>query len=132
MDCPKCRSEMQELTTTTLQGEVTIDRCTECGGLWFDHGEAEILKDDWMSEFMDSGDPKVGREHNTNTEIDCPRCGKQMKSVRAPRQSHIEYEVCEDHGMFMDAGEFSDYKHENLLEWFADAILSATSKLRRP
>jgi len=34
---------MQEHSTTTLQGLVTIDKCTDCGGIWFDKGEAEIL-----------------------------------------------------------------------------------------
>ena len=129
MDCPKCSSEMQEHSTATLQGEVTIDRCDNCGGLWFDHGEAEKLKDDWMSDFLDSGDPKVGKEQNLNTEINCPRCGKDMETVHDPRQSHIEYEVCEEHGMFMDAGEFTDYKHENLLEMFVKVVKTATGKV---
>ncbi len=51
MDCPKCNGAMQEHTTTTLQGAVTIDRCADCGGMWFDNGEAEKLKGDWMSDF---------------------------------------------------------------------------------
>lgn len=122
MQCPKCNGEMQEHTTATLKGEVTIDRCTQCGGMWFDEGEAEILRDDWMSDFLDSGDPKVGKEQNLNTDVNCPRCGKKMETVHDPDQHHIQYEVCEDHGMFMDAGEFTDYKHETLLETFQKVI----------
>ena len=129
MDCPKCNSEMQEHSISTLQGQVTIDRCTSCGGLWFDEGEAEILRDDWMSDFLDSGDPKVGKEQNLNTdEIKCPRCGKPMETVRDPDQHHIEYEACEEHGMFMDAGEFTDYKHENLVESFMKVINKAIGR----
>ncbi|MBT3899588.1 MAG: zf-TFIIB domain-containing protein, partial [Gammaproteobacteria bacterium] len=45
MDCPKCKSFMEEKTLSTLQGGVTVDRCTGCQGLWFDIGEAETLKD---------------------------------------------------------------------------------------
>lgn len=130
MDCPKCNGEMQEHSTVTLQGEVVIDRCTDCGGLWFDHGEAEKLKDDWMSDFLDSGDPKVGKNLNTNVDINCPRCGNKMEVVHDPRQPHIQYEVCEDHGMFMDAGEFTDYKHETLLEIFKKAVSASLTKAK--
>jgi len=77
MDCPKCNGAMQEHSTTTLQGVVTIDKCTDCGGMWFDNGEAEKLKDDWMSDFLDSGDRAVGKMQNLNTDVNCPRCAKQ-------------------------------------------------------
>ena len=54
MDCPKCNSAMQELKIETLHGQVVIDKCESCSGLWFDNGEAEQLKGDWMAEFADS------------------------------------------------------------------------------
>mgnify|MGYP000654505730 FL=1 len=61
MDCPKCNSDMQELKIETLYGQVIIDQCNSCKGLWFDNGEAEQLKGDWMADFADSGDPQVGK-----------------------------------------------------------------------
>ena len=33
--------------------------------MWFDNGDAEQLKGDWMREFADSGDPEVGKSYNT-------------------------------------------------------------------
>ena len=84
MDCPKCKSFMEEKTLSTLQGGVTIDRCTGCQGLWFDIGEAETLKDKWMSDHVDSGDPEVGKQHNQIRDIDCPRCGKRMDQLSDP------------------------------------------------
>jgi Zn-finger nucleic acid-binding protein len=39
MKCPKCGSDLQEINYQN----VMIDRCNECKGLWFDHGELEIL-----------------------------------------------------------------------------------------
>ena len=30
MDCPKCKSPMEEKTLSTLHGGVTVDRCTGC------------------------------------------------------------------------------------------------------
>jgi Zn-finger nucleic acid-binding protein len=113
---------MQELKIETLSGQVVVDRCNSCHGLWFDNGEAEQLKGDWMAEFADVGDPGVGKTYNTVRDIQCPRCGKTMQKVNDPKQKHLEYEACADHGMFMDAGEFTDYKHETLLDIFRDVI----------
>ena len=124
MECPKCNSAMQELKIETLHGQVVIDKCENCSGLWFDNGEAEQLKGDWMAEFVDSGDPEVGKSYNTVRDIQCPRCGKSMKKLKDPIQKHLEYEGCEEHGVFMDAGEFTDYKYETLLDIFRDAVAS--------
>lgn len=77
-----------------------------------------------MADFADSGDPEVGKTYNTVRDIDCPRCGVTMKKVNDAKQTHLQYEVCEEHGMFMDAGEFTDYKHETLLDIFRDAVAS--------
>ena len=122
MQCPKCHASMDEHTLSTLEGNVTVDRCSNCKGLWFDIGEAEVLKDKWMSDHVDSGDPEVGREQNKIRDINCPRCSKPMDKLTDPVQSHIEYEACEDHGMYLDAGEFTDYKYETLMDIFRDFI----------
>lgn len=122
MQCPKCEGEMKELKIETLHGRVVIDRCERCSGLWFDNGEAEKLKDDWMADFADSGDPDVGRTYNRVRDIHCPRCDKPMTRLTDSRQPHLEYEGCEEHGMFMDAGEFTDYKHETLLDYFRGMV----------
>ena len=39
MKCPKCGSDLQE---ANLQN-IIIDKCTECEGIWLDHGELELL-----------------------------------------------------------------------------------------
>ena len=49
MQCPKCEATMEEHSLSTLKGQVTVDRCNSCRGLWFDIGEAEALKEKWMS-----------------------------------------------------------------------------------
>jgi len=122
MDCPKCKNKMLEHSVDTLSGKVMIDRCEHCSGIWFDHGEQDILKGDWMSEFLEPGDTKVGDKFNKVTEIDCPRCNERMTSTHDSKQHHIVYEVCEEHGIFMDAGEFTDYKHETILDLFRDMV----------
>ena len=112
MNCPKCSGVMEEKNLRTLQGLVTYDQCSGCQGLWFDTGEAEKLKDTWRPDFIDTGDADSGKEFNEIRDVNCPRCDKQMEKVVDPKQIHIQLEACPEHGVFMDAGEFRDYKNE--------------------
>ncbi|MCB1678035.1 MAG: zf-TFIIB domain-containing protein [Halioglobus sp.] len=121
MECPKCGHGMREVT----YGDVVIDRCANCGGLWFDDDEAARLKVKWMGDALDAGDAREGRKWDTVDDIACPRCGRDMAKASDPGQPHIWYEVCGDHGLFMDAGEFTDYKQETLLDWFRGLIRGA-------
>ena len=82
LKCPKCHHGMEEV----VHGDVTIDRCSHCKGIWFDLDEAYQLKG-----------------------ID-------------PKQKHIWFEACAEHGMFMDAGEFKDFKEESVLDFFRSLI----------
>jgi len=68
---------------------VVIDKCERCAGIWFDKGEAEMLKDDWTPVSVDDGDETLGQIYNEIRNIDCPRCQNQMQSVTDPKQSHI-------------------------------------------
>ena len=113
MDCPKCNAPMEE---ATYGRNMTIDRSTGCQGIWFDLGEAEQLKDKWMSEFLDTGNAKTGKANNDITDCACPRCGKTMEHIKDADQPHIGYEACAEHGMYFDAGEFTDFKQETLFE----------------
>jgi Zn-finger nucleic acid-binding protein len=103
-------------------GDLKIDRCTHCNGLWFDKGEEQLLKQKWMGDALDIGKPSKGKKWDAVDEVACPRCGQNMKRAPDPDQPHIWYEICEDHGMFMDAGEFTDFKHETLSDWFRSLI----------
>ena len=42
MKCPKCKKELSEKIKI---GDVEIDRCPECGGLWFEKDELRLAKD---------------------------------------------------------------------------------------
>ena len=52
MNCPKCQSPM----TPVKVGIVEVDRCTSCGGLWFDSLEEEWLKTPADAAALDVGD----------------------------------------------------------------------------
>jgi Zn-finger nucleic acid-binding protein len=119
IECPKCGHGMDEIS---YGGDLLIDRCTNCHGMWFDNDEAERLKSKWMGDALDIGSPAEGKKWDNLDPVACPRCGNEMEKASDPDQPHIWYEVCQDHGMFMDAGEFTDYKHETLADWFRSLI----------
>ncbi|AQA18546.1 hypothetical protein BST95_10185 [Halioglobus japonicus] len=118
LKCPKCGHGMEEVT----HEGITIDRCTNCRGLWFDADEAQQLRSLPDSAMVDSGSAKEGWKWDSRVDINCPRCNKPMELTSDAKQKHIWYEVCPEHGIFMDAGEFSDFKDENLLDWFRGVI----------
>ena len=118
LQCPKCQHGME----VVVHGDIEIDRCTNCKGLWFDDDEAHRMKEIEGSELLDHGDPNEGWKYDSREDIDCPHCGKRMEKSYDAKQKHIWYVVCPDHGMFLDAGEFSDLKEESVLDWFRSLI----------
>jgi Zn-finger nucleic acid-binding protein len=116
--CPKCGHGMNEIT----HEGITIDRCSNCEGLWFDSDEAQRLKKMKESRLLDTGDTTEGWKWDSCADINCPRCGKAMEKTSDPKQKHIWYEICRGHGMFMDAGEFADFVTETPLDWFRGLI----------
>lgn len=103
MRCPKCDGDMEEVNCDS----VVVDRCVECHGIWFDHGEAEDVSKRWIAEFVDTGDPAIGAKHDDIDTIPCPRCGETMKRFFEIEAGHLQYEQCDEHGRFFDAGEFT-------------------------
>ena len=119
MHCPKCRSVMEPVT----HGGIQVDRCTDCRGIWFDLLERERLTGLSGSEQIDSGDRTVGACYDSVERIDCPVCETPLIRMVDAVQRHVRFEACKTcNGVFLDAGEFTDYKHETLTDWFRSLI----------
>jgi uncharacterized protein len=120
MNCPKCSAAMETIEIEKIQ----VDRCTGCHGLFFDALEAHKLKAVKGAEAIDIGAAAQERQPSSNDRIRCPRDTSPMIRIVDPKQPHIQLETCSVcQGMFFDAGEFSDWKNETLLDvvrrWFA-------------
>ena len=99
MNCPKCGESME----LVREERTTVDRCTGCGGIWFDKWEAEDLVE------AENG---ISVQMDKIRDINCPRCGKQMTTVSDREDPMLKFEVCTDcHGYFLDAGELRDMAH---------------------
>ena len=107
MECPKCRAGKME---QVLFEGIEVDRCPGCGGIWFDAGEAEALKQFEDVAEIDTGDALGGLKYDMLENVACPRGHGTMKMVVNPRLLHIHFELCSTcNGVWFDAGEFTDY-----------------------
>ena len=120
MKCPKCGGDMQSV----VQDQIEIDRCSQCGGLWFDRSEVDRLrKAKGSAEAVDVGNAEVGEQQNQVGKIECPRCHTPMIRMVDLEQHHIWYEACTVcYGRFFDAGEFKDLQHETIFDFFRDLM----------
>lgn len=113
MNCPKCRSAMQPASHEGIE----IDRCTKCGGLWFDMLEAENLKKLGGADALDTGSAETGQEQNRLEKIECPRDSSAMLRMVVNGQPHIWYESCPVcYGAYFDAGEFKDFEAHTFMD----------------
>ncbi len=104
MNCPKCQAAT--LAELKIEG-VTVDRCAECGGTWFDAQElSQLLAEDarQVAELRRGGndarlDDKRGR---------CPRDSAELLRIYSAIDRSVTLDACADcHGIWLDAGEFA-------------------------
>lgn len=102
--CPVCAKV--DMAVLELDG-VEIDYCFDCGGIWLDAGELELLmgssekKDEILSSFQDVD--KICKEKKRP----CPICKKSMKKViiKTENGEVLIDECVERHGVWFDKGE---------------------------
>ncbi len=119
MRCPKCRADMEPIEFDGTE----IDRCKTCGGIWFDAGEIEVMRDKQAAAAIDTGDASVGKKSNAIDDYPCPRCSGTMVRVVDPQQTHIWYETCSGcSGSFLDAGELLDLSKLSIADFFKGLV----------
>lgn len=120
--CPACKSKMRERRA----GDVRVDRCDHCGGVWLDGGECERLIAAGQSAHTDA--PSLSPTILQSTLVPgpariCPRDHQQLIHMSALGQPHIKYEKCQScGGCFFDSQELRDLGEitlrERLNSWF--------------
>ncbi len=116
--CPHCQIELQ--TVVINQAEpLSIERCNQCFGLFFDPGELETYLETSVSGVFD-----INLEHikNINEDryrtrqkvkyIQCPVCELFMNRINFGHRSGVIVDRCKNHGVWLDNGELT-----HLLEW---------------
>lgn len=105
MLCPMCRVEMLTLEFR----EMEIDHCAECGGVWLDSGEIEVIGDHagaMRKELMAALDsPEAEREMSHKRH--CPVCGMRLARARMAGIG-VSVDRCRfKHGLWFDRGELA-------------------------
>ena len=105
MDCPVCKNAM----ITLELADVEIDHCTDCGGIWLDAGELELLlgESGKSKQLLDSF--KIAPDSSEKVRK-CPICDKKMlKIVIGSSEPALLIDKCQKgDGLWFDKGELQD------------------------
>ncbi len=105
MKCPACHNLMIVVDHEGIE----LDYCVECGGVWFDSGELEMLFETMELE----GTPLSLDSLLTKPEADCdekkrkcPICGKKMHKATVGHTPEVLIDACGlGDGLWFDKGE---------------------------
>ena len=116
MDCPVCKNAMITLELPPSRGDVAasaesaadveIDYCTDCGGIWLDTGELEMLLGgpEKAKQLLDSFKPDYKPVEQPRK---CPICDKKMlKIIVGSSEPNMIIDKCRrGDGLWFDRGE---------------------------
>ncbi|HWE30305.1 MAG TPA: zf-TFIIB domain-containing protein [Polyangia bacterium] len=105
LTCVKCTSVLDKARV----GDVEVDLCPSCGGLWLDHGEIERLghgKPEDLGRLRTALAGTASPEPVSEASTSCPACAGQLLEVELG-PVHIEHcNKC--YGIFLDKGELDE------------------------
>ena len=105
MQCPKCAREMGE----EQHGEISIDRCPQCAGIWLDIGELEALIETDPRPLL-AEDRRFHAPHDAGgPPVECPRCqGSKLIKLNSRLRPGVIIDSCTVcYGAWLDAGELT-------------------------
>jgi len=102
MDCPACKNAMIVLELD----QVEVDYCTNCGGIWLDAGELELLLEDTKNtqELLNSFEKAKDCRENPRK---CPICLKKMQKILVSDDQIID-KCTRGDGLWFDKGELQN------------------------
>ena len=103
MKCPRCSTNMYAVT---FQG-ITIDRCSACGGILLDKGEAEAIDRLNIGNDIERGVPRSALD-SSMMPARCHECNQAMMALTGA--GDIEFDWCERcERIFFDRGELAAF-----------------------
>ena len=102
MRCPVCKTDLMVVEREGIE----VDWCLDCGGLWFDEGEIELLGEkagrSIATQILESPNNLA-----TQGRRRCPRCPKRMESMQLELgpSDRVIIDRCPKHGLWLDRGE---------------------------
>ncbi len=100
MKCPVCKTDMIVVEYSGIE----LDHCLDCGGVWFDAGELDLL----MKTAGMEGVLSIPSEETLAGEKKrkCPLCAASMKKTHIGSPEQVLLDVCpQGDGIWFDGGE---------------------------
>jgi Zn-finger nucleic acid-binding protein len=108
MKCPECNRQMN----SKQLGDVSIDECPQCRGIWFDPGEIDEVKESLSPDlrWMDFEQWRKNAEFKVAFDpLYCPRCETIPMTTIAEKQSGTSVRTCSNcKGSWLNAGDLSN------------------------
>jgi len=101
MKCPVCRVPMYVVEYK----EIELDLCPDCGGVWFDRGELDLLM---PAEGALDASPAQTEEAGRP----CPLCARTMAKLRIGPGRRVLVDSCAVCGLWFDRHEVEDLSRD--------------------
>jgi Zn-finger nucleic acid-binding protein len=116
LDCPRCkRVKLEEVDL----GEVMIDRCSRCAGIWFDNDEiGEVVGN---RDGLRALETQIPPPEDAVASMICPRCPevplrRLAVDVPAGKRPSVIYRCASCAGTWIDRGELREQEDPRLVE----------------
>jgi len=97
-------------------GEMEVDKCNKCSGIWFDIGELDKVIE---SEAMEALKNEVDNNQDHDVQRGkCPKCGGEgnMVQVTSLKKSDIHVDTCSVcYGQWLDGGEIAELTDQGMI-----------------
>ncbi len=121
MECPKDRGTLEDVV---YEGNVRVDRCPQCRGMWLDEDELEAIEntiyDTALLEASSMETEELAEamaKHKADPPLKCPRCAGEMARREYGYCSMVLIDTCPSClGVWLDGGEI------HLLEQFFERL----------
>ncbi|HPO15612.1 MAG TPA: zf-TFIIB domain-containing protein [Candidatus Hydrogenedentes bacterium] len=131
MNCPVCKEPMMVLEHASVE----VDYCVECGGIWLDAGELDLLLGSRQitETILHAGDKTTVKKEKPRR---CPICRIKMEKHTTGGSSPVMYDRCgQGHGLWFDKGELAQVleqggstpEREQVVSWLREMFLQPQS-----
>ena len=114
MNCPRCKTLLNNQTIVERDGKIEIETCPSCEGHWFDKNELDLLEN--ISEPVLIEWRNLCTKYEQLTPLNCPSCDDHpmMKKAEHPRDENVIIDYCEHcEGTWLDGGELEAIQKES-------------------
>ncbi|MCU4156542.1 zf-TFIIB domain-containing protein [Carboxylicivirga sp. A043] len=116
MNCPRCNQQLSIDYINDCKTTIEVDRCTCCGGIWFDKDELSQIEGIIEPTFIEIRHLPDKKEQFEK--LHCPKCNNSPRLQKAvhPRDKKVIIDYCPYcKGIWLDKGELEAIQQESFI-----------------